>query len=201
MKHATQRLISFTIAIIVIAVALFVFFNLVEPSYQSAQELKAEKYSKENFYANQQATLKQVEATVNAYRGSGNPQALASLALPPTKDEADLINQVNLLASRYQLAIQNLVISTPGAKSTQGKPKVSSAGSAVATSTLVKPIGVLTMQLRIAGSYANFKSFLTSLESNIRVMDIGGLAVVPLGKPNQDFYTFDISVSSYYQNP
>ncbi len=203
MKHATQRLFSFAIAILLILAALFVFFNLVQPAYQKAQELKAEKYSKDNFYANQQATLKQVEATVAAYQGSGNPQALASLALPPVKDEADLVNQINVLASRYGLAIQNITLSTPGAKSTQGKPRITNAGgtSAQSTSTLVKPIGVIMAQMRIGGSYTSFKSFLANLESNIRIMDVGGLAIVPVGKPNQDYYTFDIAISAYYQNP
>jgi Tfp pilus assembly protein PilO len=197
MKHATQRLISFAIAVIVIVASLFIFFNLVEPAYGDAQTMKAEKFSKENFYANQQAIAKQVQATVSAYQGAGSPQALASLALPATKDEADLVNQVNVLAARYQIAVQNLTIATPGAKSVQGKQATAKA----ATSTLVKPVGVLTLQIRAAGSYSAFKSFLQSLESNIRIMDIGSVNVSPVGKPNQDYYTFDISASSYYQNP
>lgn len=198
MKHATQRLISFAAAMILIVAALFIFFNLVEPAYQEAQILKAEKYSKDNFYANQQTIVKQVQATVAAYQGAGDPRARASLALPAVKDEADIVNQVNVLASRYQIAVQNISLSTPGAKSTQGKAQVT---RGAATSTLVKPIGVLNLQIRAAGSYFNMKSFLQSLESNIRIMDIGSVAVTPVGKPNQDYYTFDIAVSSYYQNP
>lgn len=197
MKPASQRLISFAIAIVLIIAALVVFFDLVQPAYQSAQELKAEKISKQNFLDNQKATLSQVQDTIAAYQGSGNPQALASLALPAGKDESEIVHQIGVLASQYQLPIQSMTVSTPGAKSTQARSKNELSSS----SSLVKPVGVLNIQIRLAGSYANFKSFLESLESNIRIMDIGGVAVTPVGKPNQDYYTYDLAVSSYYQNP
>ncbi len=194
MKHATQRLLSFAIGIVLIIGALIFFFNLVEPAYRDAQDLKAQKISQDNFFANQQNTLKQVQAVVAAYQGNGNPQTLANLALPPIKDDADVLNQISVLASKYQLAVQSVTVTTPGAKSARAQARPNAAA-------LVKPVGVLNVQLRVAGSYANFKSFLSSLESNIRIMDVVGLVVTPVGKSNQDYYTFDISVSAYYQNP
>lgn len=195
MKQATKRLASFAIGLIFVFGALIVFFNFVQPAYNAAQILKSEKLSRENLYATQQATQKQVDNIIKSYQGSSNPQALANLSFPPAKDEADVVEQINTLANTYKVAVQNITISSPGAKS------LSTTGRGAATSTLVKPIGVLNVQLRVASSYAGFRSFLSSLEYNIRIMDITSLAVSPVGKSNQDYYTFDIGLAAYYQNP
>ncbi len=196
MKQASKRLLSFGAGILLVFGALILFFNLVQPAYQNAQALEAQKLSLDNFYQTEQATQKQVDAVVQAYNGSSNPQALADLSLPPTKDEADVLNQINVLAAKYQVAIQNVSVSYPGAKSLTG-----SGSSAVNSDPLVKPIGVLNLQLRVAASYANFGMFLSSVESNIRLMDITGLTITPVGKSNQDYYTFDVGLAAYYQNP
>jgi hypothetical protein len=66
--------------------------------------------------------------------------------------------------------------------------------------SLVKPVGVLSAQIRVAGPYASFKTFLASIETNIRVTDISSLVVTPIGQPNQDFYNFDLTLSTYYQS-
>ena len=196
MKHATQRLFSFAIGVVLIVAALIFFFNFVEPAYTAAQDLKAQKISQDNLYQNEQDTLKQVQAAVAAYQGNGNPQVLANLALPPDKDEANILNQISVLSQKYQLATQSVTITTPGAKTTKTPTRTSGTPA-----SLTKPIGVLNVQLRVAGSYSNFRSFLTSLESNIRIMDVAGVVINPVGKSNQDYYTFDISVAAYYQNP
>ncbi len=195
MKHATQRLLSLAIAIALFLGALFAFFNLVQPAYQSSQLVKAQKISKENFLKNQQETIKQVKTVVDAYKGNGNLQNLTALALPPSRDEANLVNQINVLATKHGIAIQNLTISAPTARSVTSKTK------ATASSSLVRPIGVLTIQVRATASYANFRQFLESVENNIRVTDVNGLTVTPLGRPNQDYYGYDLALATYYQNP
>lgn len=194
MKQATKRLVSLAMGVVFIIAALFIFFELVQPAYEADQALKAEKISQENFFENQKSTQKQVDEIIKAYKGSGNPQALANLAIPPEKDEANLINQLSVLAGKNQLAIQNITVSIPG-------PKAISAKAKAASSTLVRPVGVLNAQIRVAGTYQGLKMFLSGLESNLRIMDINGLAVSPVGKANQDYYTFDIAVVAYYQNP
>lgn len=195
MKHSTARLISFTVAAIFLIATLVVFLRLVRPAYGEAQELKAQKLSRENFYKNQQTTLAEVKKIVAEYKGGGTPQAAVSLAFPQYKDEANVLNQIETMASRNNLAVQNITISTPGSRQT------SAAKRPGATSTLVKPIGVISVQLRIAGTYASMKSFISAIETNIRIMDITALSVTPVGRSNQDFYTFDINFDSYYQNP
>lgn len=194
MKQASKRLISFGIGIALIVAAFVIFFQLVQPAYQEAQGWKAKKIGQENLYNNQLSTQKQVNALLQAYQGSRAPQDLVNMALPQTKDEADLVNEISVLSARYSLAVQNISISNPGARTASGKPQAGAAG-------LVKPTGVINAQIRVAGNYGSLRSFLSALESNIRLTDITGLAVTPVGKPNQDFYTFDIGVAAYYQTP
>lgn len=197
MKHATQRLASLTVAVLMFIAALFVFFNLVKPAYQESQKLKGEKVSKENVLKNQKATVEQVRAIVASYKGNGSLQSLTASALPPVRDEANLVNQLNVVAAKYGVSIQNLTIAAPAVRGTGTAGK----GKASSTVAIVRPIGVLTAQMRVTATYASFKLFLQSLESNIRLTDVTALAATPVGKPNQDYYAFDLALAAYYQNP
>jgi Tfp pilus assembly protein PilO len=195
MKHSTARLISFTAAMLFLVGAWIVFMNLVRPAYKEAQDLKAEKLSRENFYENQQTMLAQFQEIEKAYKGNGNPQTVVSLAFPQTKDEANLLNQLESMASRNNVAVQSITVSTPGARQTN------SVRGATASSSLVRPIGVISVQARLTGTYASFKSFLSAAETNLRIIDITALSIAPVGKSSQDFYSFDVNFDSYYQNP
>lgn len=194
MKHSTARLISFTVAAVFLIATVVVFLNLVRPAYEEAHELKGQKMSRENFYENQKTTLAAVKRIVEEYKGGGTPQAAVSLAFPQYKDEANVLNQLEAMAARNNLTIQNVSVSTPGARQ-------SSARRGAASSTLVKPVGVISVQLRLAGTYPSMKSFISAIETNLRIMDITAMSVTPVGRSNQDFYTFDINFDTYYQNP
>lgn len=197
MKSSTRRLLSFVGAMLLLLGALLVFLNFLRPAYDRAQILKGEKISLENALANQEATIAQVRRIIEEYQGSQNPKDVVSLALPQTKNESELLRHIGVLAEKYGLSMQSVTVNTPGAR-TVARAR-GAATSTASGGSLVKPIGVLTVQMRLAGSYMAFKSFLSAIETNLRIMDAGGVAVQPLGRPNQDAYTFDLTVQSYYQ--
>ena len=193
MKSSTRRLLSFVIACLFLFVALIVFLNFLRPAYHEAQVLKGQRVSLQNFISNQEATIAQVERVIKEYEGSQNPKEVVTMALPRAKNEAELLNQLSVLADKNALAIQNVNVNPPGSRA--------ASRTGVSSSTLVKPLNVISVQMRVAGSYLAFKSFLSAIETNLRIMDVGGIAVQPVGRSNQDFYNFDITVQSYYQNP
>lgn len=204
MKHSTTRLLSFAGSIALLLGSLIVFNYFIRPAYTAAQSVKAHQLSNQRILDEQKQKLSKVTAVTKAYQGNlAEVQSVTALALPPERDEADLVNQLSKLAGKYSLAVQNMTVNTPGAKSVNASRQAGSGGSADATSSLsqVKPVGVLNVQLKIAGSYGNFKQFLHDVETNIRIMDVAALAVTPVGKANQDFFAFDMTLVAYYQNP
>ncbi len=195
MKQSTKRLASFVFGLALIFLALLVFSNFIRPAYSDAQKVKAELLSKENFLANQKAAVDQVKNLINSYRGEGDFAQVVDLALPNKKNEAELVHQINQLAEMNQLGVQTIAVSAPGLQNISQGAQVAKAKS------LTKPVGSLNVQVRVAGSYANFRAFLSNLETNIRIINLRNISVTPVAKSNQDFYLFDISVVAYYQNP
>ena len=57
---------------------------------------------------------------------------------------------------------------------------------------------VIQINLRLAGTYESFKAFLERIETNIRVMDLVRLSIVP-GKSGTT-YSYDVVVHTYYQS-
>ncbi|MEK7608832.1 MAG: hypothetical protein AAB495_04605 [Patescibacteria group bacterium] len=200
MKQSTKRLISFAVALVFIFGALFIFSSLIRPVYSEALERKSRLFSQEELLKNQKAAVDQVKALINTYKGEGSFAEVAAIALPNTKQEAEAIHQVTELARVNSLTIQTLAVTAPSVQNISDRniPKAGTKGGDIAT--LAKPVGNLNIQLRLAGTYASFRAFLQNIETNIRIMDMRNVGVSPVGKPNQDFYLFDVAVVAYYQN-
>jgi len=52
------------------------------------------------------------------------------------------------------------------------------------------------MTFNVTATYENFKMFLRSLETHVRVIDIGN---INFGSGQKDVYTFTISAKTYYR--
>jgi Tfp pilus assembly protein PilO len=167
--------------------ALVVFVSFIRPAYSDSQTLKAQIYSKRISLENEREAAAQVQNLLDQYRGEQSPQSVVSMALPPEDDQAEAIHQIQVLAAANQLGLQSVSVNRPGAKPLNQR-------------SLVKPVGVIGLQIRVAGSYANLKSFLQGLETNIRITDIQALVISPVGNADQDFYTFDLALAVYYQS-
>ena len=89
-----------------------------------------------------------------------------------------------------KLALQQISIVPVGAGAVNKESKA-----------IVKPICTLNVQLQLSGTYEDFKLFLRGLETNIRIANLRSVSVVPVGDSSQNFYNFELSVATYYQNP
>ena len=178
--------------------AFLVYFNLAEPVYQEAQERKAQAMSRESFVKNQQASILQVKNSIASYKGEGQFQDAVSLALPLNPDLAGAFAQIASLVQNNRLALQGITVNVPAMQTISTKSLSGKTGGASAA-TILKPFGVVTFQIRLIGSYEDFKAFLKNLESNIRIFDIQKINFQPAAKPDQNIYAYDVTVSTYYQ--
>lgn len=187
------------VAFVLIIAALIMYFNFIQSAYQEAQKIKAQVISRENFVQSQQAAISQVKNSISSYKGEGKPQDVVSLALPLSPDLAGAFAQLTSLAQNNRLALQSITVSLPAMQNLSAKPALGAASGASFASTITKPFGTAAFQVRMIGTYEDFKTFVKNLESNIRILDIQKMAFQPAGKPDQNIYTYDLSINAYYQ--
>ena len=181
MKQTTKRFLSLIISFVLFTATLIVYFNLILPVNSEQQAIKAQAMGRQNFVDSQKSAISQVTNLINSYKGEGKLQDVISSILPSSPDLAGAFSQISGLIHVNQ--------------------NISSAANPSAVpQSFVKPIGSVDFQVKITGTYEDFKSFLKNVETNIRIFDIKKIDVQPAAKPNQDIYTYDITITTYYQN-
>ncbi len=181
--------------------AFLVYFNFTEPVYREAQERKAQAMSRENFVQNQQAAISQVKNSIASYKGEGQFQDAVSLALPLDPDLAGAFAQITSLIQNNRLALQGVTVNMPAMRTIPVKSLPEKTSGAFAGTVLLKPFGVIAFQIRLIGSYEDFKAFLKNLESNIRIFDVQTMSFQPAAKSDQNLYIYNVTVNAYYQSP
>lgn len=186
MKATTQRALSLVAAAALVVGGLIIFTTLVIGAYSDVQRLRGELSAKSELYQTQSQQFTQVQNLIAQYQGVTRLQESLTLALPFKEDSADVVNQLNFLAQRNGILINSISLElAPVKKETK--------------TTLVKGFGALRLSLKLNGSYASFKGFIGDLEANIRVMDLADLKITHVGKPNEDFFNYTMTVDAYYQ--
>lgn len=198
MKQSSKRLWSLLVAILLLFAAFFIYFNAIQPAYEKVQAARGEVYSKQDFIKTQRAVVDQVKLALEQYEEKEMLQQAVSSAIPPGANQSEVAHQLNVLAAQSQLTIQSFSAATP---TVQNVKAVQAEEEGESETFKVKPVGVLSFQIKASGTYSGFKSFMQAIENNIRIIDIKNVSVEQVGKPNQDFYVFTITVATYYQNP
>lgn len=197
MKQSGKRLISLIIAVAFLFAAFFVYFSLIQPAYDEVQKARAEVYGREEFIKNQKNVVEKIKAALENYENQDQIAAAVSAAIPGEADEGMVIHALSALASASNLGVQTIAPVAPSVATSKEAAGVREGGKTFSA----RPLGVMSFQVKLVGSYANFKTFLNKLETNIRIMDIKSVNVEEVGRANQDLYLFTVTVVAYYQNP
>lgn len=179
-------------SLVMIAAAVMLFFNFIQPAYSEAQSVRSEQLSRQEFINTQKDVIQQAQALIQEYQGQRELQDQISYVLPLNPDVAGALLQLNSLALANGLRPDTFSIAAPSAQAI-----VASAVTGGSEDLLAKPIGQVDFQLRVTSSYEAFKRFLSQIETNMRIFDMKSLSVSPVGRTNS--YTFDITVTTYYQ--
>lgn len=180
-----RNLISLTL--IVGAGALF--FLYTKPAYDNLGVAQAHinDYDQALVKAKELQTLKQ---TLLSRYNTFNPTDLDRLQklLPDHIDNVRLVLDLDTLASRHGLALQNVVVSAP---ETTISSNVQTIGG--------KAYDSVTLRFATAGTYENFVAFMTDLETSLRIVDVVSLKMqgdqATTGVPT---YRFDIQLRTYW---
>ena len=118
--------------------------------------------------------------------------------MPSGEDVAGALAQIEGIATNNGITIGSIAVTAPALQVKTG----------TASTTLMKPLGSFTFNLSAAGSYENFKNFLSEIETNIRIFDVKSVSFQPASTisasgaratTTRDFFSYAILISTYYQ--
>ena len=180
-----------------IAGAAFILFT--QPNYDTAKALEAQ-IAEYNQALDKAAELQQLKQSLLSRYNAFNPADLDRLhkLLPDHVDNVRLVLDLDNLAARNGMALQNVVISNPSSEGSQ-PGAISAIGAARQT------YDSLTLKFATAGTYQNFSAFLQELEMSLRIVDLVSLSLErDSGSPAQGIsegepvYRYDITIRTYW---
>lgn len=173
-------------ALVLIALAVGLFFFYTKPTYDSVDALQTDitQYNEALDKATQLLQKKQqLVSEFNAF-SSTDLDRLQKL-LPDHVDNVGLILEIDSLASRYGMSLENIDVSaSDSSSSSDSSGSSSSSGSSGDTPTTiaadtVQTYGTMSLKFSTRSSYENFKQFLGALEQSLRIVDITSLQITP----------------------
>jgi Tfp pilus assembly protein PilO len=183
------------ISIVGVLGAIGIFFFYTRPTYDDVQvtQSKIVEYDAALQKAAELQALKQdLLKKYNAF----NPNDLDRLKklLPDHVDNVRLILDLDSLAQRHAMAVQNVVVTTQ-----QVDSATQSAVGAISSSK--QGYDSITMKFTTQSTYPTFQQFLSDLESSLRIVDLVSLKITPstdgsTGK--EPGYSFDVTIKTYW---
>lgn len=202
------------LALLFLVAAFLIFFDLIQPTYGDLQTKKGKQLSSENFLRDEQHVIDQAKKLIAQYQTESQAQDNLALAMPSGPSVANALAQVYGIAQNNNLTVQSIALSPPMIQlqnQSQGQASAGARGAptSFSGSQIIKPMGTLSLQVTALGSYESFKNFASQLEANIRLFDLTGLSLQPVGavatgkgsSAASNFFTYNITVVTYYQLP
>lgn len=188
-----------TILALVIAGAVFVVYT--QPAYSSVKALQ-DRIGEYNAALDKARELQELKRSLLARYNTFSPEQLDRLTkmLPDHVDNVRLVLDLDAMATRYGMAVQNVVIS---------KKEI----LAKENSTVIGTIGEqklkydsLTLEFTTEGTYPSFAQFIQDLESSLRVVELNAFSIEAAQRAkkveddtvSEPIYRFDISLRTYW---
>lgn len=187
--------------IIMLAIAGGVFFVYTKPTYDKIDTLKAE-ISQFDSALDKSKEMQELKRSLLSRYNTFTSEQLNRLSrlLPDHVDNVRLVLDLDSLASRYGMAVQNVVVDRDLSVVNQEQTVIG------ALSAQAAQYDSLTMQFATRGTYASFVAFLKDLESSLRIVDLVALTVDPDSTPvgpdgeplGDPIYRYNVTLRTYW---
>lgn len=173
--------IIITIALLVAAGG--VFFGFTDEHYAAIQGLEDEK-TELSRAAEKMNELNEVRDELLGRRALFSSEDIERLekALPDNVDNIRLINDLDGIASQYNMSVRGASVSFA----------TDASGDIIVDE---KSYGVVTVEFSVSGPYQTFLNFLDKLEHSLRIVDV---TKVSFSSSEEDFYEYSISLQTYW---
>ena len=193
------------LGLVLLVASLMTYFQFITPAYDETQQIKSKQLGRSFFLKEEQSTIEKVQGLISSYQTQGQIQNAVSLSLPTNPDIGGALAQIYGISKNSGLVFQSASISSLSIQSVDsGAPLRDGTGESVAVApsfSLQKPIGSVSFNVRLNGSYEGLKDFLDLLQTNIRIFDVKTLSISPAGASGASIgiFNYDLSVVAYYQ--
>lgn len=180
----------YTVSVICLIAAGSIFFLYTQPTYDSVQTENA-KVAQYDAALSKATELQQRKQTLLTQYNTFNPTDLDRLQhlLPDHVDNIRLILDIDSLATKHGMAIQNVVVSSADTAQTQ----TTTLGSVASAK---QKYDSLTVKFATQASYETFRQFLADLEASLRVVDLVSLSITRSDNPQ--VYAYDVTIRTYW---
>ncbi len=185
MKTSTKRILSIGSAGLLFIGILVVYTALIRPELSEVAQKRALLVSKQTLFTNQKNAVSQVQALIGRFQSLAKLQETVSLALPQQENVTQVLNQIQSIANLSKVELGTFSI----------RPLAFEA----AKQPLIRRLGSLEISLTLTGPYENLKQFLKSLETNVRVINVRELHLVPAPTPQIENFSLTLTVETFYQ--
>ena len=185
---STTRFLTLLLSLLFLVIFFFVYGMLVRPQYAEINNLRGELSSKKAAVERQTEIVENLKQAISGAQGDiATYRQNVSLALPSGIDYPTLTNQINALSQSLGFVINSIDFNV--------LPSITTTGAG--QSDVIPVLKTIRIQMELKGNYQNFEKFLSSIEKNIRVLDVDSFDVsVSPGDPN---YTYQVVLHAYYQ--
>ena len=198
------------IIIIFIALTALVAWQYFMPIFDKVSELRGDLKTWQGKLNETQALSRKLEFLKNKYNTMSDEIERVNQAVPKGEDIPGLLVQLEQLASQNGLILNSVSFAMADSKKAKKTTVVAenslSAATGALSSTLKSsvPVGtkILTVDLSLAGIHNSFRTFLSAIEENLRIMDVatinfsGKTSGLSPESSNQDF---KISLNVYFR--
>lgn len=191
MRISTKRILSIGISLLLFIGVIVVYFQFIVPKAKELSKRRSEIFAKQSAYDDQKGAVDQVQKLIAQVQGLKELQKSVNFAMPQGPDTIGALRQIDAISKSTNATIVGLNFRIlPAAVPTAKNKKVS----------IVRPMGVLNVNVSVKGFYDNLKQFLKLLEKNIRVANVKTYRFTPgLGKDSGSNDSLEVTVDMYYQ--
>jgi Tfp pilus assembly protein PilO len=176
--------------IIFIIISVIIFFTITDPVYKEVNKLKIKYAQYQDVLVKSEELLAQRKALQDKYNSFAETDLTRlKKLLPDTVDNVRLIIDIDEIAKRYGLTINNVRLDDSKATKT---------GVNDATATITAGggmYGTIPMGFSVNADYDTFLSFLSDLEGSLRIVDVTNIGLKPGAN---GIYSFNVSLKTYW---
>ncbi len=190
--------------IILILIAIAVFFFLIDPKYTDVQALQMEVAENEKTLKVAQELAQKRQELRDKYNSiSQEEKNKIERLLPDTVDNVRLIIYIDDIAEKMGLVVRNISIASekePSPNVVSGTVESQFEGivdeDAIQYVDTTK-IGVISFSFSVAAEYDVFLDFLTQLEDSLRIVDIRNINITR-GSADSGLYEYSVTLDTYW---
>jgi len=177
---------------IFIALAITLFFTVIDPQYEEVQRFSKEKEDNKvmlELAGELQRKRDQLQAAFNNI--SNDERRELEKLLPDTVDNVRLILDINNIAETYGILIRNIDVTREGDQTQRRSQTTTNTVDTTGT------VGTITLKFSFDAPYETFINFMRDLEEALRIVDIRALEI-NTGREAGIFYNYAITLDTYW---